>query len=39
MGIEENSKESDIKNAYYDLAKKYHPDINKGNDDKFKVIS
>lgn len=30
LGIQKNASEADIKSAYRKLAKKYHPDINKG---------
>ncbi len=41
LGISENSSSVEIKKAYRNLAKKYHPDINKdaGAEDKFKEIN
>lgn len=42
LGIKENADTSEIKRAYRDLAKKYHPDANKGDKDaetRFKEIS
>ena len=29
LGIKQSCSEKDIKHAYFKLAKKYHPDINK----------
>lgn len=31
LGIDKNADEATIKKAYRKLAKKYHPDMNKGN--------
>lgn len=42
LGIDHDSTQSDIKNAYRALARKYHPDVNQGNkvsEEKFKEIS
>ena len=41
LGISRNTKKDDIKNAYRNLALKYHPDRNKSHDaeEKFKEIS
>lgn len=42
LGVKKTATEAEIKKAYRDLAKKYHPDKNKGNKDaenRFKEIS
>ena len=41
LGIQRNSSASEIKNAFRSLARKYHPDKNKGDPDseiKFKEV-
>ena len=38
LGVSESANEKQIHSAYRTLAKKYHPDINNGNEDNFKII-
>jgi DnaJ-class molecular chaperone len=39
LGVDRKADDKTIKSAYRKLARKYHPDVNKGKDDKFKEIS
>ena len=39
LGVDRNADDKTIKSAYRKLARKYHPDVNKGKDDRFKEIS
>ncbi|KAL0489059.1 DnaJ [Acrasis kona] len=39
LGIAKNTSKADIKKAYLSLAKKYHPDVNKNSQEKFKQIT
>jgi len=39
LNIKTNATKADIRKAYYNLAKKYHPDKNNNNDEDFKRIN
>ena len=39
LGLSQNADQKQIKSAFYKLAKQYHPDINKGTEDKFKQVN
>ena len=39
LGVDKNSSKEEIKKAYKKLAKKYHPDLNPGKEEKFKEIN
>ena len=41
LGVEKNASDSEMKRAYRNLARKFHPDVNKddGAEDTFKQIS
>src|SRR5947199_88299 len=39
LGVDRSADEKTIKSAYRQLARKYHPDVNKGQDARFKEIA
>jgi molecular chaperone DnaJ len=39
LGVERNADDKTIKSAYRKLARKYHPDVNRGQDARFKEIN
>ena len=39
LGVSKDATDSELKRAYYKLAKEYHPDHNKGTEHKFKEIN
>src|SRR5436309_7429051 len=38
LGVPKNASETEIKRVYRELARKYHPDLNPGNEARFKEI-
>ena len=39
LNVSPTATEKEIKSSYYKLAKKYHPDVTKGAEDKFKELN
>ena len=39
LELNETCTKEEIKKKYYELSKKYHPDKNNGDDEKFKMIN
>lgn len=39
LGVASKADKDEIKKAFRNLAKKYHPDANKGHEDKFKDVN
>lgn len=38
LGLKRGAKKEEVKDAYHKLAKKYHPDLNKGGEPMFKAV-